>query len=101
MSHTSGTNKTPKKATGGKKVKPFTPLPSLGHDYDISSTNLAELKVRERMAYALLAALALASLFATAYGIHVGEFNGLQAVWNVASPILGGVVGYFFRNLKS
>jgi H+/Cl- antiporter ClcA len=53
--------------------------------------------VRSTIAIAVIGASMLALLCAAAVGVYRGDFSPLLAVWSVVGPMLGLIVGHYFR----
>lgn len=54
--------------------------------------------VRERIALILIFSSAVFLVGAAVLGMYESDFSKLTSVWNVAGTIVGGVIGFYFRN---
>jgi len=82
------------KKTAGKYT------PAHGRDYEIRLRALDEYetsRTRDKIAYLVLGTV-LGAIVATAtYGLWQQDFGALNAVWTVAGPITGAILGYYFH----
>jgi hypothetical protein len=59
--------------------------------------DVSDAVTRTRMAWAVLAAIAMFLFGATGVGSYKGECSALKDVWSVAGPIYGGIAAYFYH----
>jgi hypothetical protein len=56
---------------------------------------------RSRLAYVAFSLVAGFLVVAAVLGVYRGDFGALQRTWDIAAPILGGVVGYYFTPVRA
>jgi hypothetical protein len=74
--------------------------PAHGRDYDIRLRAMDEYetsRTRDKIAYLVLGTVLGAIIAAATYGLWQQNFGALNAVWTVAGPITGAILGYYFH----
>jgi hypothetical protein len=84
--------------------KPGKYVPAPGRDFDVTQISALERyeasKTRNHIARIIVYSTMLATSVAGAYSFYRNDFTALAAGWAVTGPLIGGVVGFYFRHRK-
>jgi len=73
--------------------------PRIGNEFEVISAKTRYLTefTRSTIALCFVVVGALGLIFAAVLGAVKGDFGCLQTLWAIVGPLLGGILGFYFR----